>query len=152
MIFSRGEVGLGEAGLRLGQVSGGTDRLVALVETCSFSVVAEGAFPGLFPSRYKWNQGGETRGSEACCNIFKNGIHMKGHARDPSKSRQHRIFSLLARTHFQSNLWSRSRKAFKSVETAELAPPSGFSEPLRVPGALLISHQQLGHQLSSCCG
>lgn len=35
------------------------------------------------------------------------------------------MLSLLAWTRSQSNLWSRSKKAFKMLETAGLAPPSG---------------------------
>lgn len=35
------------------------------------------------------------------------------------------VLSLLAWSSSQSNLWSRSKKAFKLLETAGLAPPSG---------------------------
>lgn len=35
------------------------------------------------------------------------------------------VLALLAWTRSQSNLWSRSKKAFKLLETAGLAPPSG---------------------------
>jgi len=46
----------------------------------------------------------------------ENGIHIKGRTRDPSKSGQLRVCSLLVWTHSQSSVWSRSKQAFSCWE------------------------------------
>lgn len=63
------------------------------------------------PTPPPWAEASETQGSEVCYHTLKNCIHIKGRAKDPSKSGQHRIFSLLAQTPSQSNLWSCSKQA-----------------------------------------
>lgn len=116
--------------------------LPALPKSQHFPLLAEGIFQPLLPSCYKHRPVKDT--AVECATAHQNPASLLKDTQGSFKVRAAQdVLSLLAWTHSQSDLWSGSKKAFKLLETAGLAPPSGSSAPGAAGAASARAHREL---------
>lgn len=116
--------------------------LPALPKSQHFPTLAEGISQPLLPSWYK-HKPVKCMAVESATAHEKTASLLKDRQGSFKVRAAQDVLSLLPWTRSQSNLWSRSKKAFKLLESAGLAPPSGSCALGAGRAASLRAHREL---------